>query len=100
MIKIEPAATATAQRTLDALAGDLIRIDEALARVVDSLDDVPGDLPRDVASAADAVRRDLLDDAVDTLRGIAAATEATARRRRRNLEESRSRAAGAGFRDG
>ncbi|MEO1367141.1 MAG: hypothetical protein AAFX50_08170 [Acidobacteriota bacterium] len=84
----------SAQRTLAALAGELSRIDEALRHVVDSLDDAPGELPRHIALAAETVRHDLLDDAVDTLRGVAAATEVTARGRRLSLEESR-RAAGA-----
>ena len=74
-------STHTAQRRLLTLARDLEKVDEALQQVVDSLDDAPGLLPREVASAADAVRRDLLADATDTLHVLARSSEATARAR-------------------
>ena len=73
--------TRLAQRTLLELSTDIDRVDQALRLVVDSLDGAPGALPQEVASVADAVRRDLLADASETLRLLAGANDATARAR-------------------
>lgn len=86
--------TLSAQRRLLELSSDIERVDGALRQVIDSLDGAQGALPREVASAADAVRRDLLADATETLRLLAHSSDAGARARQLSAFGARERLLG------